>query len=122
MKKSNTTKLFLFIAMLFILPLNVFSQGPPAVFVITENVNEMKFHDQITLVGRTQAVIESKIVSEISGRVQNINAEEGTFVKAGDPLITIDAERIYLSLQAKQAEAHGTQQRDHDLDVPILSP
>ena len=83
---------------------SLFAQGP--VFVVTEPVKEQSFHDQITLVGRTSAIIESKIVSEVSGRVAKIDSKEGVWIKKDDPLITIDSEKLKLSLDAKTAEAN----------------
>jgi len=81
----------------------VIAQGPP-VLVETEPVRMMEFHDQITLVGRTEAKIESRIVAEISGRVESVEKLEGVPVTKGSPLITIDADRIKLLLKAKKAE------------------
>lgn len=76
-----------------------------ATLVTTDQVKELEFHDQINLVGRSQAWVESKIVSEVSGRVTQINASEGVWVKAGTPLVTVDPDQIRLLLDAKKAEA-----------------
>ena len=83
----------------------VFAQGLPPTLVVTEPVKKMEFHDQVTLVGRTEAKINSRIVSEVSGRVTAIDAPEGNAIRRGDPLVTIDAEKIILALKAKEAEA-----------------
>lgn len=85
-------------------PLLAEAQGP-ATLVVTDEVTEQKFHDQVSLVGRTEAIIESRIVSEISGRVAKINMPEGNQVKANQTLITIDDQQIELTLKAKAAEA-----------------
>lgn len=82
-----------------------FPQGPPPTLVVTEPVKTMEFHDQVTLVGRTQAKVNSRIVSEVSGRVIAIDAPEGNSIRKGAPLVTIDAEKIILALKAKEAEA-----------------
>lgn len=79
--------------------------GPPPTLVMTEEVSNMEFHDQLTLIGRTEAVVNSRLVSEVAGRVEAIDADEGVWVQKGAPLLTIDAERIQLSFEAKQAEA-----------------
>ena len=99
----NFRNVIIALFLLLMLPNVSYSQG--AVFVVTENVSEKKFHDQITLVGRTEPLIQSRIVSEISGQVENIDASEGTVIKKGQPLISIDREYLYLNLQAKEAEA-----------------
>jgi len=64
----------------------------------------MEFHDQITLVGRTQALANSQIVAEVSGRVIRIDASEGTWVGRGLPLVSIDPRRVQYALDAKTAE------------------
>jgi RND family efflux transporter MFP subunit len=65
----------------------------------------MEFNDQLTLVGRTRAMVQSNIVSEVAGRVQKINAREGVKVSRGDILITLDPDRINFGFEAKQAAA-----------------
>lgn len=87
------------------------AQGPPPTLVVTDQVREHEFHDQITLTGRTEARIFSRIVSEVTGRVVAINAPEGNPVKKGQALVTIDTSRIALALQAKEAEAEQARQQ-----------
>lgn len=77
---------------------------PPAL-VVTEPVVTLDFHEQLTLIGRSEARAESRIVSEVSGPVIAINAREGVWVAKGKPLVTIDPQRIQLALAAKVAEA-----------------
>lgn len=86
------------------------AQGPTV--VKTDDVTRMDFHDQITLIGRTEAIVSSRIVAEVGGRVQSMDVEEGVWVRKGQPLVSIDPENIRLSLaaieaQAKQAEAQA---------------
>ena len=128
-----THKMFLRICLSVILLSIVhpaFGQG--TVLVKTQPVSEQSFHDQISLVGRTSAKITSSIVSEVSGRVDKIDASEGIGVKAGQPLLTIDSERLSLALQAKEAEteqarlrselAHKDRQRAQQLhDQKLIS-
>lgn len=83
---------------------NAAAQGPPTL-VVTEPVASMEFHDQVTLVGRSEAKIHSEIVSEVSGRVTAIDAAEGNWIGADKPLVSIDSNRIALRLRAKDAEA-----------------
>lgn len=81
------------------------AQAPPPALVETAAVEEREFHDQLTLVGRTEARAESRIVAEVAGRVRSVDAAEGRRVRRGDPLVTIDCRRIDLALEAKTAEA-----------------
>lgn len=84
---------------------HLFAQGAPATLVATDEVRLMEFNDQVTLVGRTEAWVQSKIVSEVTGRVDAVEAKEGTLVRAGDPLLRIDADKVRLLLASKTAEA-----------------
>ncbi len=80
-------------------------QGPPATLVKTEPIVSMSFHDQVTLIGRTEAKSQSSIVSEISGRVESINANEGEYIERGATLVSVDSRSIRLLYLAKKAEA-----------------
>ena len=51
---------------LLVLSQTAVAQMPPTL-VETDSVRKMEFHDQITLVGRTQAIANSRIVAEVSG-------------------------------------------------------
>ena len=81
------------------------AQGPPPTRVETASVEQMTFRRQLTLVGRTEARAESRIVAEVSGRVRSVDALEGRTVKRGAALVTIDCRRLALSHEAKEAEA-----------------
>ena len=83
----------------------VIAQEMPPALVFTEEVRNAEFHDQVSLVGRTEAWKESRIVSEVSGRVARIDALEGTWVNAGEPLVTLESDRLRLAYEAKAAEA-----------------
>lgn len=78
-------------------------QGPT--LVVTDSVRLIEFHDQVTLVGRTEAISASRIVSEVEGRVKSIDALEGAQVAEGATLVSVDAERIRLAHMAKKAQA-----------------
>lgn len=80
-------------------------QGAPPTLVVTEPVKSMEFHDQITLTGRTEAWVTSRIVAEIAGRVELVNAGEGRAVRKDDPLMTIDCLQMEYAVKAKAAEA-----------------
>ncbi len=83
---------------------SLLAQQPPAL-VFTETVKNAEFHDQISLVGRTEAWKESEIVSEVSGRVAAINASEGIWVSAGEPLVTLESDRLRLLFESTAAQA-----------------
>ncbi|MEE8577801.1 MAG: efflux RND transporter periplasmic adaptor subunit [candidate division Zixibacteria bacterium] len=81
----------------------VFSQMPPTL-VSTQPVSMSSFHDQINLIGRTEAKINSRVVSEVSGRIVSINAREGNAIKSGDALVTVDSSLTYYAFKAKDAQ------------------
>jgi RND family efflux transporter MFP subunit len=81
------------------------SQDLPPTLVETDTVQTLDFHEQVTLVGRTEAIVDSRIVSEVSGPVFAVNAGEGNWVEKGEVLLTIDPEPHRLALDAKEAEA-----------------
>lgn len=81
------------------------AQAPPPTLVETAAIEEREFHHRLTLVGRTEARAESRIVAEVAGRVDSVDAAEGRRVRRGDVLVTIDCRRIALDLEAKTAEA-----------------
>ncbi len=80
------------------------AEDTPAL-VETAPIQELEIHQELTLVGRTQARRESRIVALIEGRVKSLPAEEGREVRRGDALVTIDCRRGALALDAKKAEA-----------------
>ncbi len=85
------------------IPERASGQGGPPASIVTEPIREQEFNNQIRLVGRCQAWTESQVVSEVSGVVAGINAEEGIYVERGEPLISIDTRRIALAVKAKAA-------------------
>jgi multidrug efflux pump subunit AcrA (membrane-fusion protein) len=59
------------------------AQGMPPTLVEVGSVTTQEFHNQITLIGRSEAIVQSSIVSEVDGRVIAVAADEGVAVKAG---------------------------------------
>jgi len=100
----STRILSLFAIALYLAPIAL-AQGPPPTLVETAPVEEMEFHEILTLVGRTEARAESRIVAEIAGRVESVDVREGLWVEAGETLVSIDCRRTALTLEAKKAEA-----------------
>ncbi len=94
--------------------LSAWAQDFPPALVKTEPVRTVEFHDQLTLIGRSRANAESRIVAEVTGRVMAVNAREGRWISRGKRLVTVHPERIKLSLEAKKAE---TLQAKADADL-----
>ncbi|MFQ5499840.1 MAG: efflux RND transporter periplasmic adaptor subunit [Candidatus Zixiibacteriota bacterium] len=107
MRQNKAAWHVLFLSLLFAMTTRLasFGQGMPPTLVVTDEVRSHRFHDQIRLVGRAEAWNQSRIVSQVSGRVEKIDALEGMPVAAGERLISIDNVRIRLLHKAKAAEA-----------------
>lgn len=80
------------------------AQEMPPTLVVTDEIRSMDFTDQLRLVGRTKAWVESRVVAEVSGRVAAIEVGEGVPVAEGTPLVRIEDQRIALELKSKEAE------------------
>ncbi len=87
----------------FIVPTLLAEDAPT--LVETAPIQELELHQELTLVGRTEARRESRIVALVEGRVKSLSAEEGRAVRRGEALVTIDCRRAALALDAKKAEA-----------------
>ena len=98
-------RLLVFAAALSVGTTLAFGQDFPPALVVTEPVKTMDFQEQLTLVGRSEARAMSRIVAEVSGRVVAIDSREGVWIAKDSPLVTVDSQRIMLSLAAKEAEA-----------------
>lgn len=109
----NTIRIAIALSVLMLVSVTVQAQDRPPALVETEEVSSQKFNDQLRLVGRTEAAIESRIVSEIDGQVEEVSASEGTRVKKGSPLVIIDSELVELTLKAKRAEAEQARHQAH---------
>ncbi|MCZ6765383.1 MAG: efflux RND transporter periplasmic adaptor subunit [bacterium] len=117
---TRTTPVLPGILLLCALVLPAAAQDFPPALVVTEPLAMMEFRPQITLIGRSEARAESRIVAEVAGRVKRINAIEGRWFAAGTPLVTIDSRRIKLTLKAKRAEA-AQARADADLAIKDLA-
>jgi RND family efflux transporter MFP subunit len=99
---------FLFIAVLLLtMPSGVLAdnkqQAPPATPVHTVPVKEGLVHQQVSVIGTTEAVRKSTVAAEVSGRVETLHIKEGDFVKKGTPLV--DLSRTDTELKLKGAVA-----------------
>ncbi len=102
--KRCTAYVLLMFTMIAMTCLPANAQGMPPTKVETEAVRSMEFHNQITLVGRTEGKAHSQVVSEVSGRVIRVDAPEGNAIQKGSTVVSIDPRSIQYSLEAKRAE------------------
>jgi multidrug efflux system membrane fusion protein len=58
---------------------------------------------EVKTVGSAEAIETVEIVPQVAGLIQNVHFNEGDFVKAGDPLFTIDTRPYTANLSAARA-------------------
>lgn len=58
---------------------------------------------EVNTVGSAEAIETVSIVPQVGGLIQNVHFKEGDFVKAGDPLFTIDTRPYTANLSAARA-------------------
>jgi membrane fusion protein (multidrug efflux system) len=84
------------------------SQAPP----LTVRVTQASIQDvplNIEMVGTTMGTQDVPIRTRVEGYLETMEFEEGTFVKKGDMLYTIDAQPFQAKLVAAQSELAGAQ-------------
>jgi RND family efflux transporter MFP subunit len=79
------------------------AQGQPVPVGVTEVVVH-QVRPTVTVPGTVESPRISLVAAETAGRVATVHAREGTRVRAGAPLISLDAEAIELRLRAARAE------------------
>ncbi len=99
------SKILSLLTILILLVAGLKAQDMPPTLVVTAPVQKIKFNDQITLVGRSEAFYDSRVSSKVSGQVESIIALEGNKIPKDGPLIQIDSSRVALTLAAKRAQA-----------------
>ena len=77
--------------------------GPPAVPVRVAAVQERMVAEQVSLIGTTEPIRESKVASEVSGRVEAFDVKAGDYVQEMSRLAVLSS--IDLKLRLKGAEA-----------------
>jgi RND family efflux transporter MFP subunit len=77
--------------------------GPPAVPVRVAAVQERIVSEQISLIGTTESIRESKVASEVSGRVEAFYVKAGDFVKEKSRLAVLSSTGLKLGLKGALA-------------------
>ena len=84
------------------------SQAPPLVVRVTQSsVQDVPL--SMEMVGTTMGTQDVPIRTRVEGYLETMEFEEGTFVKKGDMLYTIDAQPFQAKLVAAQSELAGAQ-------------
>ncbi|WP_199350973.1 efflux RND transporter periplasmic adaptor subunit [Haliangium ochraceum] len=100
------------------------AQSKPAVEVETLRVQRTETSAPLVASGTSRAVRAANLAPALSGRIERILVEEGDLVKAGQPLVRLDADTVSLSAtQARAAAAAAKAQADQlQADFERLTP
>lgn len=114
MKKKNTIKVFILIAVVAVVAVmvivNIKKKSGKTIDIETGQVKREKIVQKINASGTMAPVIQVKKSSKVSARITNITVKEGDNVKTGDLLIELDKKRYeaaydqaYSALQSSKA-------------------
>ncbi|HRR32730.1 MAG TPA: efflux RND transporter periplasmic adaptor subunit [Kiritimatiellia bacterium] len=76
--------------------------GPPSVAVYT--VEEAEVNPPSTYIGRIEPIQDVELRAQVSGYIKHVHFKEGSHVKAGDLLFTIDPEQYEARVAVRKAE------------------
>lgn len=79
-----------------------FGQGVP--YVLIQAVKEVDTLQAKTTIGHVEAINEVSLQPEVSGTVEDVLFQEGSFVQTGDILFKIDAQIFQATLDLRKAE------------------
>jgi len=82
--------------------------GGPAVSVRTTTVQRMAVQRQVDLAGTLMSPDQAKVSSEAAGIVRKVLVEIGSEVRAGDPLVRLDAQELSLALTRAESALQQT--------------
>jgi membrane fusion protein (multidrug efflux system) len=81
--------------------------GPPPgapVPVVAQAAEEAALNPPVTFIGHVEPVRDVDLRAQIDGYVEEVSFQEGSMVKAGDVLFTIDSEQYQARVALRQAE------------------
>lgn len=77
---------------------------PPAPAVILYTVSEKNLSPSRSFIGKVEAIQSVSLKSQVSGEIKNIHFKEGSLVKAGQLLLTIDSSQYQATVDLRKAE------------------
>lgn len=79
-------------------------QGPPPAIVVTEPVRRETITQAVELIGDVAPIRDSRVASEVDGRVVSRPVENGDRVALGQELLRLDAKRLENELERVKAQ------------------
>jgi membrane fusion protein (multidrug efflux system) len=83
---------------------NKANMQPSAPGVVLYTVSEKDLSSSRSFIGNVEAIQSVSLTSQVSGEIKNVNFKEGSFVKAGQPLFTIDSSHYQATVDLRKAE------------------
>jgi membrane fusion protein (multidrug efflux system) len=77
---------------------------PPAPAVILHTVSEKNLSPSRSFIGKVEAIQSVSLKSQVSGEIKNLHFKEGSLVKAGQLLLTIDSSQYQATVDLRKAE------------------
>jgi RND family efflux transporter MFP subunit len=78
-------------------------QGPPPTPVALSTVHQAEIEDTTEYVGTLRSLHSTPIQPQVEGRIVRIDVKSGDRVKAGDPIVQIDAQRQAAAVSSQEA-------------------
>lgn len=82
---------------------------PQAPAVVLYNVSEKTLSSSRSFIGRVEAIQSVSLRPQVSGEIMKVNFKEGSFVKAGQILFTIDSSNYQATVDLRRAELEQAQ-------------
>ena len=77
---------------------------PPAPAVVLYTVSEKNLSPTRSFIGKVEAIQIVSLKPQVSGEIKNVSFREGSFVKTGQSLFTIDSSRYQATADLRKAE------------------
>ena len=82
---------------------------PPAPAVVLYTVTEKDLSSSRSFIGKVEAIQVVSLKPQVSGEIVKVNFKEGSFVKAGQALFTIDSSHYQATADLRKAELEQAQ-------------
>ena len=82
---------------------------PQAPAVVLYNVSEKTLSSSRSFIGRVEAIQSVSLRPQVSGEIMKVDFKEGSFVKAGQILFTIDSSNYQATVDLRRAELEQAQ-------------
>lgn len=96
------------------------AQAQPAATVRTGEITSQVVQEHRRVTGSLQAVSRASVATQEPGLVETVLVDEGSSVRAGDPIATLDARRLRAQIEELRAEHAGSLALLEQREVELL--